>query len=35
MNVEELYEFDDIYKKIGIILRKDSDVGVVGIYVLF
>ncbi|WP_434610510.1 ABC transporter permease [Bacillus paranthracis] len=32
-NVEELYEFDDTYKKIGTISRKDSDVGVAGIYV--
>ena len=25
-NVKELYEFDDTYKKIGTISRKDSDV---------
>ncbi|MDG0962789.1 ABC transporter permease, partial [Bacillus paranthracis] len=32
-NVEELYEFDDTYQKIGTISRKDSDIGVAGIYV--
>ncbi|QUG82682.1 ABC transporter permease [Bacillus nitratireducens] len=32
-NVEELYEFDGTYKKIGTISRKDSDVGVSDIYI--
>ncbi len=32
-NVKELYEFDNTYKKIGTISRKDSDVGVSDIYV--
>ncbi|EJR29115.1 MULTISPECIES: ABC transporter permease [Bacillus cereus group] len=32
-NVEELYEFDDTYKKIGTVSRKDSDVGVSDIYI--
>ncbi|MFA1812527.1 ABC transporter permease [Bacillus anthracis] len=32
-NVKELYEFDDTYKKIGTISRKDSDVGVSDIYI--